>query len=82
MLSLLNHLKTRSIPTGMMADVYDGAVWRSFLTIDGEEFLSSRYAVGLLINVDWFQPYKHVQYSVGAIYLAVLNFPRRLRYRQ
>ena len=35
-----------------------------------------------LINVDWFQPYKHVQYSVGAVYLAVLNFPGRLRYRQ
>ena len=21
------------------------------------------------INVDWFQPFKHIQYSVGAIYL-------------
>lgn len=44
--------------------------------------LSSRYSLGLLINVDWFQPYKHVQYSVGAIYLAILNFPRHLRYRR
>ena len=31
-------------------------------------------------NVDWFQPYKHVQYSVGAIYLIVLNLPCNLRY--
>lgn len=38
--------------------------------------------MGLLINVDWFQPYKHVQYSVGAIYIAILNFPRTLRYRR
>ena len=81
-LTLFNQWKNRSIPTGVMADVYDGAVWKSFLTVDGKQFLSSRYSLGLLINVDWFQPYKHVQYSVGAIYLAILNFPRHLRYRR
>ena len=48
--------------------------------VNGEDFLQSRYDIGLLLSVDWFQPYKHVQYSVGAIYLVVLNFPRSLRY--
>ena len=32
--------------------------------------------------MDWFQPYKHIEYSVGAIYITILNFPRQLRYRQ
>ena len=32
-----------------------------------------------MINIDWFQPYKHLTYSVGAIYLSVFNLPRSLR---
>ena len=82
MLDQLNQWKARSIPCGVMADIYDRSVWKSFLTVNGKEFLLSRYGFGLLINVDWFQPYKHVQYSVGAIYIAILNFPRHLRYRR
>ena len=34
------------------------------------------------MNLDFFQPYKHVQYSMGAVYLTVLNLPRTLRYKQ
>ena len=79
-LDLLNEWKSRSIRTGVMADVYDGLLWKSFLVVEGKGFLSSRYSLGLLINVDWFQPYKHIQYSVGAIYIAILNYPRHLRY--
>lgn len=33
----------------------------------------------LMINIDWFQPYTHVQYSVGAIYATILNLPRNIR---
>ena len=50
--------------------------------MDGKEFLGSRYALGLLINIDWFQPFKHVQYRVGTIYVSVFNFPCHLRYRR
>ena len=32
-----------------------------------------------MLNMDFFQPYKHVQYSVGAIYLTILNLPRGMR---
>ena len=79
-LHLLNRWKLRSIPNGILADIYDGVVWKLFLTVNGEDFLQSRYGIGLLLSVDWFQPYKHVQYSVGAIHLVVLNLPRSLRY--
>lgn len=54
MLDLLNEWKHCAIPAGIMADIYDGIVWKSLLTIDGKEFLSRRYTFGLLINVDWF----------------------------
>lgn len=56
MLDTFNHWKNRIIPSGVMSDVYDSAVWKSFLFKDGEELLASRYCLGLLINVDWFQP--------------------------
>ena len=75
MLELLSHWKTINIPHGV-CDVYDGAVWKSFFSANVDEVPP----IALLINVDWFQPYKHVAYSVGAIYLTNLNLPRQLRY--
>ena len=33
------------------------------------------------MNVDWFQPFTRTQFSVGAIYLAIQNLPRSLRYK-
>ena len=45
-----------------------------------KDFLQSQYGIGLLLSVDCFQPFKHVQYSVGAIYLVLLNLPRSLKY--
>ena len=41
MLDMLNKWKMRNIPSGIMADIYDGSVWKSFQMVDGEEFLSS-----------------------------------------
>lgn len=34
------------------------------------------------MNIDWFQPYKHLNYSVGVIYLTIMNLPRSLRYKR
>ena len=34
------------------------------------------------LNVDWFQPFTHTQYSLGAIYLTIQNLPRELRYKE
>ena len=82
-IDIFNHWKSHSIPCNILTDVYDGAVWKSFKTSDdGKELLSSRYGLALIVNVDWFQPYKHVPYSVGVIYICVLNFPRHMRYKQ
>jgi hypothetical protein len=65
-----------------LEDIYDGKVWNDFLVYDSKPFLSDEYTFAFILNIDWFQPFKHVQYSVGAIYLCVLNLPCHIRYKQ
>ena len=38
--------------------------------------------IALIINVDWFRPYKHLTYSVGVLYFAIMNFPREYRFKR
>ena len=54
MLDLLNHWKSRVVPHGVMSDIYDGAVWASFLYVNGKEFLKSRCGIGLLLMLIGF----------------------------
>ena len=66
----------------VLTDVYDGNVWKSFSLKDKWYFSESRnYAV--MLNLDWFQPFKHISsYSIGAIYLVVLNLLRGERFKR
>ena len=57
--------------TGTMSDIYDGKVWKDFLSPCGVPFLSLAYNCAFSINIDWFQPFKHSPYSAGAIYIAI-----------
>ena len=41
-------------------------------------FLSNQFNYAFVINIDWFQPFKHIQYSVGIIYLLILNLPHNI----
>ena len=51
--------------------------------VSGQPFLSGPYyGLGLMVNVDWFQPYKHTTCSVGAIYLTIMNLPRSIRFKR
>ena len=56
--------------------------WIDLETVDEVPFLTEPHTYGLLLNVDWLQPYKHVEYSVGVIYLVILNLPRSIRYKR
>ena len=71
----------RNIQPDLLCDIYDGRVWKEFLVVNGKPFLSEPHNFAFSLNIDWFQPYKHVTDSVGAIYLSVLNLPRNLRYK-
>ena len=59
---------------GYMCDVYDGEVWGQY-----NDFLCAPYNYLLTLNVDWFSPFDHGCYSVGAIYLTVQNLPVSVR---
>ena len=67
-----------TVPPDLFGDVYDGLIWKKFR----QSFLSAPYSYLLSLNVDWFQPFKHTQYSVGAIYLVIQNLPREERYKE
>ena len=79
----------RSRPVNnFVSDIYDGQVWKDFLNVNvagvnvaGEPFLQAPFTFGLMINIDWFQPYTHTVSSVGVIYLTIMNLPRTLRYK-
>ena len=66
-------------PGEWMSDICHGKVWREFMSYKGVPFLSEKNNYSVMINVDWFQPFKRSSYSLGAIYLSLLNLPRRLR---
>lgn len=76
--SLCNEWRKREVPEDLMCDVFDGRMWKEFER-NGSLFFSDTFSFGFMINVDWFQPYKHTQYSVGVVFLTVLNLPRHLR---
>ena len=64
------------------SDIYDGKVWKTFPSSDGSPFFTPETAtthLGLLINLDWFQPFTYTQHSTGAIYASICNLPRSER---
>ena len=79
---LCEHWKTRDVNVGILSDVYDGRMWKEYQYVSGKPFLASKFALAFSLNVDWFQPYKLTQSSVGVLYLTILNLPRHLRNTQ
>lgn len=65
----------------LMGDVYDGRMWSNFQCPNGRNFLAAPYSLATMLNLDWFQPFTHVKYSVGALYMVILNLPREERYK-
>ena len=45
-------------------------------------FLQSPFCYLLTLNIDWFQPFTHIEYSIGAIYLAIQNLPHNERFKE
>ena len=70
--------RERTIPENILGDISDGLIWKSFK----ECFLSSPYSYLLTLNIDWFQPFKRTEYSVGAIYAIIQNLPREKRFKE
>ena len=79
----LNCEKWRKRPqnTGVMTDIYDGKIWKEFQSPLKANFLNNENNFGIMLNLDWFQPFEHVNYSVGVMYAVVLNLPRQERFK-
>ena len=73
----------RKNDTEAMFDIYDGRIWKGF-TDDDCLFFTKEHAdthLGLIINMDWFQPFDSSLYSVRVIYAVICNLPRTERYK-
>ena len=83
----LRHWANRSDLNDTLADIYDGQIWKNFKETTDEDspnFFRSELAdshLGLMLNLDWFQPYEGTNHSTGAIYAAICNLPRHERFK-
>lgn len=78
----LEHWRNREAKDDLLSDIYDGQVWKEFNSPKYGNFLKNRRACGLMLNMDFFQPYKHVRQSYGVLYLSLMNLPRSERFKQ
>ena len=77
--SSLRYWANRSNFDNILTNIYDGKVWKTFKDDDSTIFFRSEVAdshLGLMLNLDWFQPYDGTMHSTGAIYAAICNLPR------
>ncbi|RIB03765.1 hypothetical protein C2G38_2224116 [Gigaspora rosea] len=68
-----------------ITNIYDRRIWKTFQD-PNEDLLFfwkelSDGNLGLMINLDWFQPFDNSQYSVRAIYGVICNLPRDERFK-
>ena len=76
-----NAWKEHTQSDSVLSDVMDGRVWKAFRFHNNRPFLAAPNNICFALNIDWFNPYEHTQYSIGAIYLTILNLPRDERYK-
>ena len=86
---LLKKWTNRDILSGIMSDIYDGKIWQTFPshpnTPNSPRFFDPKTAdrnLGIMINLDWFQPFQSAVYSCGAIYGVICNLPRDIRFKR
>ena len=68
----------------ILADIYDGRIWKSFTDKDGSIFFQQNLAdahLGVMLNMDWFQPFENSQSSMGAIYAVICNLLQNERFK-
>jgi len=74
--------RSKRVSSGtVFTDVIDGRVWDKFQIVNGSPFLNLPNNLCLKLNLDWFNPFKHVKYSVGVLYFVVENLPRSECYK-
>ena len=72
--------RLRGTSDGFLSDIFDGRMWKDWQYVDGKPYLASPNNYAFMLNVDWFQPFKHSLYSVGALYIVLTNLPMAERF--
>ena len=87
--SSLRHWTNRSTSNdNTLTDIYDGQIWKTFKESSDQNspnFFRPEAAdtnLGLMLNLDWFQPYEGTTHSTGVIYAAICNLPRDIRFKR
>ncbi|CAB4414564.1 unnamed protein product, partial [Rhizophagus irregularis] len=84
----LRHWANRSNSDNILSDIYDGRIWKEFKDTNNDDslnFFRNEVAdshLGLMLNVDWFQPFDGTNHSTGAIYAVICNLPRNIRFKR
>src|SRR5204863_546950 len=84
----LRYWANRSGFDDILTDIYDGRVWKTFKGTNDEtlpnffrpEVADSHF--GLMLNLDWFQPFDGTSHSTGVLYAAICNVPRDIRFKR
>ena len=86
---LLRKWTNRGVNQGLMFDIYDGDIWKTFPSQhdipDPSPFFTPESAdshLGIMLNLDWFQPFDSRAYSCGVIYGVICNLLRDIRFKK
>ena len=74
-------MKFGQIKLNHLNNIIDGKVWQNFQVVDGRPFIKLPNNLCLKLNLDLFNPFKHIKYNVGILYFEVENLPRSERYK-
>ena len=77
----LLHQGPNELKNGTLIDVCDGMIYKSVTDNNGKPFFQDKRNIGVMFNVDWFNPFKRTEYSLGVMYLVLLNLPRSERFK-
>ena len=86
--SHLRHWSNRQQFNNILTDIYDGQVWQTLKESSDEgspNFFRPEVSdshLGIILNLDWFQPYDGTNHSTGVIYAAICNLPRDIRFKR
>ena len=76
----LRHWANRISFGNILTDIYDSQIWKSLK--EGNDTSANFFRrevadshIGLMLNLDWFQPYEGTVHSTGVIYAAICNLP-------
>lgn len=73
--------RSRDIPSGLLADIFDGHIWKEWQYVGEKPYLAAPRNYAFMLNVYCFQPFKHSVYSVGVLYMVLMNLPRAERFK-